>query len=217
MLDDSDQYLDDTINDALEDMDMAVDEPEASELQSQQYATVADEMAAAAPLQASQQQHGGPLKSIVRGSKIGPGGRYTVTCRLNSGATATVYAAIDTTVPEGTSTHAQPAKVAIKVLEQHVPMRVVEAEVNATRVDHPGVVQPLGMFIEGGATVCVVFRLVEGKDLLDTLNAAGGRFPEARARRYAWQVCNVVRALHRAGLCHRYASPGWCADIAHWP
>ena len=82
----------------------------------------------------------------------------------------------------------------LKVLAPHVPMRVVEAEVNATRVRHLGVVQPLGMFVEG-STVCVLFRLVAGRDLLDTLNQAGGRFPEERTRRYMWQVCSIVAAL----------------------
>jgi len=136
------------------------------------------------------------LPPLRAGARLGPGRRYTVVRELNSGATATVYAALDTaSQPPGRS-------VAIKVLAPHVPMRVVEAEVNATRVRHLGVVQPLGMFVEG-STVCVLFRLVAGRDLLDTLNQAGGRFPEARTRRYMWQVCSIVAALHRGGLCHR--------------
>ena len=58
----------------------------------------------------------------------------------------------------------------------------------------------------------MVWELVEGVDLLDLLNAAGGRISESRARRYFRQLLSGVKYIHNNGrACHLAASirAGW--------
>ena len=86
-----DEELDAAIDDALDEMDL--DDQAGGRAGAQQ------------PAEATQ----AGLPPLRAGARLGPGRRYTVVRELNSGATATVYAALDTaSQPPGRS-------VAIKV------------------------------------------------------------------------------------------------------
>lgn len=92
--------------------------------------------------------------------------------QLNSGATAIVYEARDLHSGLG---------VALKVLYRAIPdshaLQLLRREANAESLDHPGIVKMLKVFRHGQEKLwCIVSELVDGQDLLDTLNS----YPESQ-------------------------------------
>ena len=99
---------------------------------------------------------------------------FVLLTQLNRGGTATVYEAHD--LKKG-------ARVAVKVIHQGTPESDVDMllarESNAQSLQHPGIVQLLDVFREGPQQrLCIVSELVNGQDLLDTINAHGGHLQE---------------------------------------
>ena len=92
--------------------------------------------------------------------------------QLNSGATAIVYEARDLHSGLG---------VALKVLYRAIPdshaLQLLRREANVESLDHPGIVKMLKVFRHGQEKLwCIVSELVDGRDLLDTLNS----YPESQ-------------------------------------
>ena len=92
--------------------------------------------------------------------------------------------------------------MAIKVLDAHrgAPSAVKREVAAAAALRHPHIVQLLDCISEGGAgegggCLALVWELVDGCDLLDYLNAHGGRLGEATAAHFLAQlVCCCCRA-----------------------
>lgn len=107
--------------------------------------------------------------------------------------------------------------MALKVMNSAGPgarsqsLAAVKREVgNAASLKHPNFVQLLDVFAEGPQRLVIVWELVTGPDLLDLLNACGGRMTEARAGKYLSQTAAAVEFLHENNLCHRDLKPENC-------
>ena len=89
-----------------------------------------------------------------------------------------------------------------------MPLDAVKREIeNAAALRHQNIVQLIDVFKEGPMRLVMVWELVTGTDLLDLLNACGGRMTEARAAKYLWQILGAVQFLHENGFCHRDLKP----------
>lgn len=124
--------------------------------------------------------------------------------QLNRGGTATVYEAQD--LKNGT-------KVAVKVIHQGTPKSDVDMllarESNAQSLQHPGIVRLLNVFREGPQQrLCIVSELVNGQDLLDTINAHGGHLQEetGKAERFASRMFAPSLVQKREMLCNQHLS-----------
>ena len=104
-------------------------------------------------------------------------------------------------------------QVALKVMNMKdgmmsMPLDAVKREIeNAASLRHQNIVQLIDVFKEGPMRLVMVWELVTGTDLLDLLNACGGRMTEARAAKYLWQILGAVQFLHENGFCHRDLKP----------
>jgi len=147
------------------------------------------------------------------GAELGRG-RYRVRRGLNRGGTAVVYEAEDR---EEAGAGGGRKLVALKVMNSAGPdarassLAAVKREIgNAASLKHPNFVQLLDVFAEGPQRLIIVWELVTGPDLLDLLNACGGRMTEVRAGKYLSQTAAAVEFLHENNLCHRDLKPENC-------
>jgi len=130
------------------------------------------------------------------------GGRYEILGPLSEGGMALVYRGrrCDDRRP-----------VAIKILRDQYAHNAefvarFEREAQAVaRLSHPGMVQ---IFDHGrdGDVHFIVMEFVEGEDLKTFLRRVG-TLDEARARRIAAQVCEVLEYAHGMGIVHRDIKP----------
>lgn len=156
----------------------------------------------------------GAALELRAGAELGRG-RYRVRRELNRGGTAVVYEAEDRGEPGAGG--ARGKRVALKVMNSAGPgsrsqsLAAVKREIgNAASLKHPNFVQLLDVFAEGPQRLVIVWELVTGPDLLDLLNACGGRMTEARAGKYLSQTAAAVEFLHENNLCHRDLKPENC-------
>jgi serine/threonine protein kinase len=130
------------------------------------------------------------------------GGRYQLKGLMGSGATASLYRALD--LESGTP-------VAVKVLREeltHWPRfrRRFLGEAQAiARLSHPNLVALLDFGVEG-SHYFIVLELVEGVDLKARLRQRGP-IAVAEALRIAWQISEGLGHAHTAGLVHCDVKP----------
>ena len=106
--------------------------------------------------------------------------------------------------------------VALKVMsvkdgKATVPIKGVRREIqNAASVQHENVVK-LVDFVVDDKTIVIVWELIDGHDLLDTLNEQGGRLEEPLAAFYFAQLLRGVNFMHNTcNLTHRDLKPENC-------
>lgn len=139
-----------------------------------------------------------PLKFLTPGSTLNKG-RYKVVRELNTGGTAIVYEAFDVR---------KQRKCALKVMnltqqQFEVAMKLSRREVFFSSViHHENFVKLLDVFSEEERLV-LVWELIPGFDLLDSLNQAGGKMSEPMAAFYFLQLLRGVEFMHDNGFCHR--------------
>ena len=128
-------------------------------------------------------------------------GRFLLNRRLGSGATGTVFSALDTTVGQ---------KVAIKLLRpdlgEEISRERLRREVRAARPGHNNVVTVFDLHEDGGR-IFLSMELVEGRSLRDEL-AARGKLPWHEVVGIGRQVAAGLAHLHDKGLVHRDVKPG---------
>jgi len=129
------------------------------------------------------------------------GERFLLRSILGSGATGTVYAAVDATVGQ---------KVAIKLL--HPDLRDTRTrerlrrEVRASRPGHPNIVSVFDLH-ETDDHLYLSMELVEGRSLRSWLEKQGP-LPVDRVIAVGLQVTSALDHLHSKGLVHRDVKPG---------
>lgn len=125
---------------------------------------------------------------------------------MTGGGTAVVYEGIDLQ---------SKSRVALKILsvkdgKTTMPIKGVKREIEyAVSVAHENVVKLVDFIIEEHRIV-IVWELIDGSDLLDLLNARGGRLDETTAAFYFHQLLYGVMFIHAHGLCHRDLKPENC-------
>jgi len=128
-------------------------------------------------------------------------GRFLINRRLGSGATGTVFSALDTTVGQ---------KVAVKLLRpdlgEEISRERLRREVRAARPGHPNVVTIFDLHEDGGR-VFLSMELVEGRSLRDELSRRE-RLPWHEVVGIGRQVAAGLAHLHAKGLVHRDVKPG---------
>lgn len=139
-----------------------------------------------------------PFKCLSPGSMLNRG-RYKVIRELNTGGTAVVYEALDIK---------KQRKCALKVMnltqrQFEVAMKLSRREVLfSSMIHHENFVKLLDVFSESDRLV-LVWELIPGFDLLDSLNQAGGKMTEPMAAYYFRQLLRGVEFMHDNGFCHR--------------
>ncbi len=132
-------------------------------------------------------------------------GRYALAEVLGSGATGTVYRAVDAD---------RDLPVALKVLHEFGPKRLARFKAEfrvATRPAHASLVT-LFELVEDGGTWAIAMELCGGGELLQYLRGPDPEVPEARVdedrlRRAFGEVLDGLGALHAAGILHRDLKP----------
>jgi serine/threonine protein kinase len=130
--------------------------------------------------------------------------RYTVLCRLGSGAMGTVYLGEDPAIGQ---------RVAIKVIstkhvddEEFVNRFEREADLS-TRLDHPHIARALGIGRIAGEQLYLALEYINGPSLADLLRAHGP-LPQEYTLRAAIQVAQGLdHAFNSVGLVHRDLKP----------
>ena len=128
-------------------------------------------------------------------------GRYQVRGLLGAGGMGEVYRALDTRLHRD---------VAIKVLPQAVAdspdrIRRFQQEMLATAaLSHPHVIAVYDAGVEGSSPY-VVFELLDGRDLRETINA--GTVPPRKALEYAAGIASGLSVIHDKGIVHRDLKP----------
>jgi len=128
-------------------------------------------------------------------------GRYQVTGLLGAGGMGEVYRAADTRLHRD---------VAIKVLPQAVAdspdrIRRFQQEMLATAaLNHPHVIAVYDAGVEGSSPY-VVFELLDGRDLRETMKA--GALPPRKALEYAAAIASGLSVIHDKGIVHRDLKP----------
>jgi hypothetical protein len=134
----------------------------------------------------------------IRSARV-VGGRYQLHTMLGRGATAAVWAGIDTRLDR---------PVAIKVLDGSVdPVMVRRLDREARTVAmlaHPNIVAVHDLGTEGGVPF-LVMELVEGGDLQRRLKQ--GPLDARQAVAVAIQICAALDAAHAAGIVHGDIKP----------
>lgn len=147
----------------------------------------------------SPQDRRGDLAHPEFGDTLGE--RFLLRSIMGSGATGTVYAAVDTTVGQ---------KVAIKLL--HPDLRDTRTrerlrrEVRASRPGHSNIVSVFDLF-ETGDHLFLSMELVEGRSLRSRLEKEGP-IPIDRVIAIGRQMASALDHLHAKGLVHRDVKPG---------
>ncbi|MEN8165474.1 MAG: serine/threonine-protein kinase, partial [Acidobacteriota bacterium] len=128
-------------------------------------------------------------------------GRFLIKERLGSGATGTVFAALDTTVGQ---------KVAVKLLRQDLrdagSCERLRREVRAARSGHPNVVAVFDLHEDGGH-LFLSMELVPGQSLRDEL-IAREKLPWHEVVGIGRRVAAGLAHLHAQGMVHRDIKPG---------
>ena len=128
-------------------------------------------------------------------------GRFLLNKRLGSGATGTVFSALDTTVGQ---------KVAIKLLRpdlgEEISRERLRREVRAARPGHPNVVTVFDLHEDGGR-IFLSMELVSGCSLRDELSRRE-KLPWHEMVGIGRQVAAGLAHLHNKGLVHRDVKPG---------
>jgi serine/threonine-protein kinase len=129
-------------------------------------------------------------------------GSFTLGKLLGSGRVADVFEVISS----------KGERFALKVLREALPLDAKpqarlgqEAEILAT-LDDLNVVRYFDSGVDLGR-VWILVELVEGADLRQLVNAAGGALPVEQAVRIVRQVCEGVAAAHALGVLHRDLAP----------
>lgn len=130
-------------------------------------------------------------------------GRCKILARIGQGRTATVYRAHH----EGLGTDVA-VKILLPEIVQHASVVAkFEAEARAiARLDHPNVLKIYDVVGEGDARG-IVMELLEGEDVLEYLNAEGGKVDPQDALRIVRQAAAGLRAAHGKGIIHRDVKP----------
>lgn len=143
--------------------------------------------------------------ALPRGTLLADG-RYRIRREVNRGGTAIVYEADDLENGCRVALKAMNAKEGVMTMS----LRQVKREISiASSLKHDHIVQLIDVFAEGSSLV-LVWELVQGPDLLDLLNACGGRMSEKQAAHYLLQLHKGVTFLHANNLCHRDLKPENC-------
>ena len=128
-------------------------------------------------------------------------GRFLINKRLGSGATGTVFSALDTTVGQ---------KVAVKLLRpdlsEEISRERLRREVRAARPGHNNVVTVFDLHEDSGR-VFLSMELVEGRSLRDELGRRD-QLPWHEVVGIGRQVAAGLAHLHNKGLVHRDVKPG---------
>ncbi len=128
-------------------------------------------------------------------------GRFLINKRLGSGATGTVFSALDTTVGQ---------KVAVKLLRPDLGGEIsrerLRREVRAARPGHNNVVTVFDLHEDGGR-IFLSMELVEGRSLRDELSRRE-KLPWHEVVGIGRQVAAGLAHLHNKGLVHRDVKPG---------
>jgi tRNA A-37 threonylcarbamoyl transferase component Bud32 len=128
-------------------------------------------------------------------------GRFLIKKRLGSGATGTVFSALDTTIGQ---------MVAVKLLRPDLGSEIsrerLRREVRAARPGHPNVVTVFDLHEDSGR-VFLSMELVSGRSLRDEL-ADRERLPWHEVVGIGRQVAAGLAHLHAKGLVHRDVKPG---------
>lgn len=131
-------------------------------------------------------------------------GRYTVGKYLGSGASASVWAAVDTLAAAGA-----PTRVALKLFHEGVgrnTARRAEVRVCALLQRQPDAAAFVPRLLDHGATD-LVLALVAGP----TVDAVRTRLHPAHIRHIVFGLLQCVAFVHRAGVVHRDIKPENCA------
>lgn len=128
-------------------------------------------------------------------------GRFRLVSRLGSGATGTVFAAIDASIGE---------TVAVKMLHPHLrdqrTRERLRREVRASRPGHPNIVSVYDLH-EAGRHLFLSMELVQGQSLRSVLDH-DGELAVDRVVDIGRQSTAALDQLHRKGLVHRDVKPG---------
>ncbi|HZM83557.1 MAG TPA: serine/threonine-protein kinase [Candidatus Limnocylindrales bacterium] len=130
-------------------------------------------------------------------------GRYRLDEVVDSGATATVWRAMDRQLVR---------PVAVKILDRpglkadtDEQQRFLAEARTLAGLSHPNIVTVFDNGTEEGVAF-LVMELVEGRSVKSRL--ADGVFPIAEAAAIMAQVCDALAAAHAAGIVHRDIKPG---------
>lgn len=132
-------------------------------------------------------------------------GQYTVIQKLGEGSMGAVYLAENQELGR---------RVAVKFLhpqyssnQEHLHRFINEARA-ANLVQHPGLVQIFEVGTLEDGTTYLIMELLIGECLDRRLRARGGRLAAAEVVSIAWQLADVLTALHDTGVVHRDLKPG---------
>lgn len=90
---------------------------------------------------------------------------------------------------------------------QRFKSKLIKEATILSRLRHENIVSVSDIFEENG-TAYMVMDYVQGRSLDAVVREAGGRLPQARALRYASQLCYAADAIHREHVLHLDIKPG---------
>lgn len=151
-------------------------------------------------------------RSKVRSAKLGGLylvgtriGKYTITGILASGGMGAVYKAVHEEIGR---------QAAIKILlpefvkNEEVVKRFLNEARAVNLIRHRSLVEIYDTDRLPDGSACLIMELLDGETLAKRIETARGRIPTRKILRVAWQLADVLNAVHERGIVHRDLKPG---------
>jgi len=172
------------------------------------------------------QLRGAPAAPVMRAPRFGTGrmpsqavlnNRYVILKKLAQGGMSAIYQALDKQRPGVIWAIKEMSETAINPGDRAETVEAFRREaVMLQALKHPNLVKVVDVFRDPDkGRWYMVMELIEGKTLLEIMEATPGNLPERRVLTWAAQVCDVLHFLHTQNppIIYRDMKPGNVMEV----